>query len=147
MKNITDELESLINDFPNLVLAIPEDNFCKKPAPQKWSKKEILGHLIDSGLANLQRFVRSQFEDQPKIVYDQNNWVKFQNYQNAPTHDILALWVSVNNQIALVLKSMPMCHYGRCCDTGVDQVELKSLSFLAEDYIRHMRHHFNQILA
>ncbi len=42
--------------------------------PNKWSKKEIIGHLINSATNNHQRFVRCQFETIPKIVYDQNKW-------------------------------------------------------------------------
>ena len=31
-----------------------------KPAPRKWSKKEILGHLLDSAVNNHHRFVRTE---------------------------------------------------------------------------------------
>jgi ribosome biogenesis SPOUT family RNA methylase Rps3 len=35
--------------------------------PKKWSKKQILGHLVDSGINNLQRFTEIQFEEKPEI--------------------------------------------------------------------------------
>lgn len=46
--------------------SIPEDIAAQKPAPGKWSKKEILGHLIDSAANNHQRFVRLQL--QPELT-------------------------------------------------------------------------------
>jgi hypothetical protein len=43
-----------------------------KQSPTKWSKKEILGHLIVSSTNNHHRFVPGQFENNPEISYDQN---------------------------------------------------------------------------
>ena len=34
-----------------------------KPFPEKWSKKEVIGHLIDSAQINLQRFTRCTYEE------------------------------------------------------------------------------------
>lgn len=48
-----------------------------KQLPSKWSKKEILGHLIDRVTNNHQRVVRGQFENNPEISYDQNKWNEF----------------------------------------------------------------------
>ena len=45
--------------------AVSEDAAARKPAPDKWSKKEILGHLVDSAANNHQRFVRLQLEHAP----------------------------------------------------------------------------------
>lgn len=45
-------------------------------APEKWSSKEILGHLIDSAYINLQRFVRCTYESEFDLYYDQiNGWM------------------------------------------------------------------------
>ncbi|MGQ0827780.1 MAG: hypothetical protein ACT4ON_05245 [Bacteroidota bacterium] len=67
-------LQHLCDTIPGLLSKIPENDFTNKPRPGKWSKKEILGHLIDSATNNHQRFVRAQFENIPQISYDQNNW-------------------------------------------------------------------------
>ncbi|MBK9046740.1 MAG: hypothetical protein IPL74_08565 [Bacteroidetes bacterium] len=72
-------MEFFIENVPNVLIQI-EDEMAKKSL-QKWSKKEILGHLIDSATNNHQRFVRGQFETVPEISYDQNNWNTFSYYQ------------------------------------------------------------------
>ena len=59
--------------YPKLI-SLDETQFILKPAPNKWSKQEILGHLIDSAVNNHQRFVRTQFQDVPHIPYDQDQW-------------------------------------------------------------------------
>lgn len=66
--------------IPPLLTAIGEPAFSTKPAPEKWSKKEIIGHLIDSATNNHQRFVRAQFEPTPQIYYDQNKWNEYSYY-------------------------------------------------------------------
>ena len=65
------KLQYLCNTIPQLLNEIDDHIFSLKPGAAQWSKKEIIGHLIDSAVTNHQRFVRSQFEEVPKITYDQ----------------------------------------------------------------------------
>jgi DinB superfamily len=60
MKSVTTELITIITDFSNRIAEIPEAEFSAKPNPTKWSKKEVLGHLIDSAENNLRRFICGQ---------------------------------------------------------------------------------------
>ncbi len=54
--------------------AITEDAASTKPAPGKWSKKEILGHLIHSAANNHQRFMRLQLQPEISLPgYDQDD--------------------------------------------------------------------------
>ncbi len=64
--------------------AIDETKSARRPAPGKWSPKEIIGHLIDSASNNHQRFVRAQFQDHLIFPgYNQEAWVEAQDYQNS----------------------------------------------------------------
>mgnify|MGYP003597480034 CR=1 FL=1 len=54
-------LEYLIDKIPDMIVKISDSEFSHKPMPNKWSKKEILGHLIDSASNNHHRFIRSQY--------------------------------------------------------------------------------------
>src|SRR5476651_1239847 len=74
-----------------------------KPSLQKWSGKEIIGHLCDSAQINLQRFVRCTYEENFKLVYFQDEWVQAQAYQQARHTEMLALWRLLNGQIQRVL--------------------------------------------
>lgn len=71
--------------------SISENQWNEKLSDEKWSKKEILGHLCDSAFTNIRRFVVTQYKENENIVYDQNFWVKAQNYQNTLTSDIINL--------------------------------------------------------
>src|SRR6185437_595711 len=85
-------LQFLCDTIPGLLRQIPEDEFSHKPAPAKWSKKEIVGHLIDSATNNHQRFVRGQFENTPFIVYDQDNWNSCSRYQQMDSAHVISFW-------------------------------------------------------
>ena len=60
----------------------PTEELAQRPAPSKWSKKEILGHLVDSGVNNLQRFTEIQFHPKPYVLrnYNQDELVKINDY-------------------------------------------------------------------
>ena len=147
MKHVTQELGELISQYAAKFAAIPDTEFSNKPLPHKWSKKEVVGHLIDSGQNNLRRFIVGQYEAQPpNIVYEQDFWVNANGYQRMKKDEVIMLWRMINQRICDVLNAMPESNYAKECNTGKSAVELHSLQWLAEDYIRHMKHHLNQII-
>ncbi len=141
------ELRSLIARFSAAAQNIGEPAFSAKPLPGKWSKKEIVGHLVDSGHNNLRRFICAQYEaEPPHIVYDQDFWVAANGYQQMPATEVLQLWQLINERICAILAAMPEGYHGRSCNTGRDTLQLHTLEWLAADYVRHMKHHLNQVL-
>lgn len=106
-----------------------------KPAPDKWSGKQILGHLIDSAHNNLQRFVRGTYEANFRIVYNQNEWVKHQHYKKAPIEEIIQLWFLLNKQIVRIWDNYPEERTGVIADVGKFSPEFCTIRKIAEDYI------------
>lgn len=146
MKRIIERLKYLIEVLPIKVYQFSEKEFSAKPM-DKWSKKEILGHLCDSATNNHHRFIRIQFEEQPFVVtpYKQNDWVLIQDYQNTPTDDVIGFWTVINRQIARIISKIPEEKLSYLCDIG----DNKFLTFaeLIEDYLRHTDHHLIQIFG
>lgn len=147
MEAISNELNALINEYSEKFSQIPEAEFAFKPNPKKWSKKEVIGHLIDSAQSNLRRFVVGQYEHQPNIVYQQDFWVQANNYQQAKSEDVIALWRLLNQQIATILIQMPKENYGQLVNTGKGVPEMHTLEWLSADYVKHMKHHINQVIG
>ena len=141
MENIINQLEQILGDYAPLLTQISEEEFAAKPLPDKWSKKEILGHLIDSAQNNIRRFVVAQYEEKPGIKYAQDKWVAAAGYQNYGTNDLVSLWILLNKHASIILKNRAF-NPERICDTG----EIHSLRWLAMDYIKHLLHHLHQIL-
>jgi len=143
MEEIVQNLAEAIDNF----LKIEQQNidWDFKIREENWSNKEIIGHLIDSAQINLQRFVRCTYEQDFKLVYAQNEWVAAAHYQNADIKEVLDLWILLNRQIIRVLINYPEDRLDVTCDIGKTEVQLYSVKWLAEDYVRHMQHHLGQI--
>lgn len=123
----------------------------------KWSKKEILGHLIDSASNNHQRFVRAQFTDDLIFPgYDQDKWVRVQDYQNINWHSLVELWKNFNFLIIHLLsrileqdlkKARTNHNLDRIAWKEIPANEPATLEYFVKDYFGHLHHHLNQILA
>ncbi|ASK31723.1 hypothetical protein CEY12_17085 [Chryseobacterium sp. T16E-39] len=124
---------------------IPEEEWSDKFSEEKWSKKEILGHLCDSALTNIRRFVVTQYKENENIVYDQNFWVRAQNYQNSPTSDVIHLWKYLNLQIVNIVENMPDEVLQNSCDTTKTERRIYTLEYLIQDYMDHLQHHLKTI--
>ncbi|MCG8308379.1 MAG: DinB family protein [Cytophagales bacterium] len=146
MKEVTDviqSLEQLIAEVPAKFKRLSIEEINHKPSPGKWSKKEILGHLCDSCFNNLHRIIRVQYEEQPFIVYDQEEWVKRQNYRERDFDDVLDLWISLHRQFIHALKSFPENHLNSLLDWGGEV----TAQFVITDYLDHHNHHLRQIFG
>ena len=145
MDDIIDKLQGYIETIPERFRELGEDTINLKPNPEKWSKKEILGHLVDSAINNLQRIIRVQYEPGAKIVYHQNEWVEIQNCENLSTETVINLWVSLNHQFIHVVKCFPIEKLDEKINTGKTEIELHTAEYLITDYLAHMEHHLIQI--
>lgn len=132
--------EALLN-FKN----ITDEDWNAKPNSTKWSRKELLGHLIDSASNNLRRLIVGQYEQGTKIVYDQDKWVAYQKYQQLDFEYVKDLWKLMNYQVANVIENIPQNKLDHTCDTGIGKAEVHSLVYFIEDYIVHLKYHIKQI--
>ena len=144
MESVADDLLSALEAAERL-RQIDEAAASKRPAPDKWSKKETLGHLIDSAANNHQRFVRLQLSPHIDLPgYDGDEWVRVQRYQDRSWHEIIDLWRRYNTQLASVIRDVnpnTLRHIWHTPD-GKDL----DLEFIMRDYVVHLRHHLDQIL-
>lgn len=101
------DYESLLNKINVQYLLNTIEDFELKPSENKWSKKEILGHLIDSAINNIQRFTEIQtFEKSYKIkTYNLDDLVKSNDYQNKNNQELFDLWMNLNLHILHIIKN------------------------------------------
>lgn len=141
------QLEEFIESFPGKIKQFSSEELLHKPAPDKWSRQEILGHLIDSAINNLKRFTEIQFLPHPYsvVAYRQNELVIINDYQNLPLDHLLDLWQALNRQIVFVVKNIAAEKLNYSVDPQYEIKEIKTLSWIICDYVAHMAHHFRQI--
>jgi hypothetical protein len=136
-------LEKIIHIYSPRLATVPDLVYSEKPRPEKWSKKEILGHLVDSAQNNIRRFIVAQYEDCPTIGYAQDSWVACSDYQHYAIGDLIALWTLLNRHVVVVLRRMNASAAQRLCSMGGQP---QSLEWVAADYCNHLLHHLHQIL-
>jgi DinB superfamily len=109
-----------------------------------WSRKQLLGHLIDSASNNHQRFVRALLADALEFPrYDQDGNIRVQAVQDADWLLLVSLWASYNRYLAHVIARIPAGKLETVCRIGAG--EPVTLRYLAQDYLVHLLHHLGQI--
>ncbi|MBX2875019.1 MAG: DinB family protein [Saprospiraceae bacterium] len=144
MKNQITRMQAALEEIPHLFNLMSEESASHKSSPARWSKKEILGHLIDSATYNMKRFIEAQFEPGPYIVqkYDQGQNVALSQYQQQATAELLNLWGALNRQIVGIMErqspeslALPVQY----------ETSVYTLEWLLADYVDHLEHHLRQI--
>ncbi len=141
--------QRIANTFREVVdyfLEAAEEEVIYKPSPEKWSKQEILGHLIDSAMHNIVRVAEVQFMDKPfqRPGYQQDALVKANQYQKADLSNLLRLFASLNQHMMFLISLQTE---KTLAFTIEFQGEVNSLSFWLEDYVSHLEHHARQIVT
>jgi hypothetical protein len=145
MQIIIQELLGIVGEYGQKMAAIPNEHFIAKPNLKQWSKIEVLGHLVDSAQNNQRRFICSQYESPPVLItYDQDFWVAANQYSHCRKEDMIQLWSLLNRRIASILANMSEANRQKNCPIGSGG--LKSVEWFAADYVKHLKHHLNQIL-
>lgn len=145
MNDLLSRLSQMIDAVPLQLETFSETALATHPAPNKWSPKEILGHLCDSAVNNLFRFINSQIEEAPFLVqkYDQDQWVRLQHYKQAPIAEIVQFWIYLNKSVIRVISTIPEEKYSCMCK--LPNGDIVTLQWLISDYLSHMEHHLQQI--
>lgn len=150
------ELQNVLDDASIKLSSIPPEIASRKKTKDKWSQKEILGHLIDSANVNYYRFIRSYSKNDLVFkTYPQDIWVDLQSYNNRDWNELINLWKSMNLHILALIQNIPenkklqltdIHNFNEICWKVVEKDEKSSLDYLIKDYIGHLKHHLNQIL-
>jgi len=139
------------------LLALDAAASARRPAPDAWSPREIVGHLIDSASHNHHRFVRARWQDD--LVFDgyaQDAWVDAQAYASADWPELVALWALYNRHVARVMTATPEAvrtrpHARHALDRiawrPVPADQPATLDYFMADYVGHLEHHLRQILG
>jgi DinB superfamily len=128
-----------------LLQNITDEEAAIRPLPNKWTKKEILGHLIDSACNNQQKFVRTIAQKHTDFGgYQQNHWVESQKYNEANWNDLINFWHSYNLHIARIIENVSPDVLGNTIN--IEGAGTFTLKFIMEDYGEHLKHHLKQIL-
>jgi hypothetical protein len=113
-------------------------------SPGKWTRRHIVGHLLDSAANNRQRFVRAAIHGSyAGPAYAQDGWVAAHGYEDQPWEVLLEWWKVEHQILAAVVDRIPEDRLQANCTVG-DNPPV-TLQFLVGDYITHQQWHMRQI--
>lgn len=140
MNGLADTLNALVAHVQTRLQDLRDDETSAPLKPEGWSRKQLIGHLIDSAANNHQRFVRLILQNSVELPgYEQARWVEAQDYNSRPWSELLSLWAAYNEHLAHVIAAVPESALGHTC--RIDAGEPVTLEFLMRDYLRHLKHH------
>lgn len=143
---IASDLGRTVAQAKPLLMKFDNADTTAPPGENKWAKKEILGHLLDSASNNHQRFVRAAQQGSLTFPgYDQNFLVDLQRFADVDWNFLVDFWAAYNRFLAHVINSLPEESAPVICN--IDDNEPATLEWIANDYVAHLKHHLNQILG
>ncbi|MGD0799723.1 MAG: DinB family protein [Terracidiphilus sp.] len=111
-----------------------------------WTRKQIVGHLLDSAANNRQRFVRANIHGSfTGPDYAQAEWVSAHGYSDLPWATLLHWWEVEHEILAAAVDHVPEERLESICKIGENAPV--TLRFVIEDYFRHQRWHLEQLTA
>src|SRR5829696_655832 len=105
--DIVGVLSSQINDTLALLRSIPEERAGFRYEPDKWSIKELVGHLIDSERIFSYRALRFARDDKTALPgYEQDDYVRGGSFDDQQLEDLAAEFASVRQATVLLFKHL-----------------------------------------
>lgn len=134
-----DNVQTVLRDVPPALADVPW-------RPGGWTRKQIVGHLLDSATNNRQRFVRAAIDGSyAGPGYVQDMWVIAHGYAEQSWDDLLLWWQAEHELLIAVVDRIPEDTLAAQCRIG--DSESVTLRYLIEDYVRHQKHHLAQITS
>ncbi len=144
MKSVAAEIRKIVVDVEPKLRELDGDAIANRTSPKKWSRKEILGHLIDSACNNQQKFVRTMLQKELEFPgYRQDDWVDAQKWVKADWSEMIDLWMAYNRHIAFLIENVDEGSLSN--SITIESVGPFTLEFIMPDYVEHLKHHLKQI--
>jgi hypothetical protein len=146
MTEFAGKFRSGLDEVHRVLVSLPEYLADVPWSKGGWTRKQIVGHLLDSAANNRQRFVRASTGGSyfgPN--YGQDEWVAAHGYAEQTWATLLAWWKTEHEILMAVIDRIPEDRLGVQCI--LDEAAPVMLRFLIEDYVEHQMWHVKQLLA
>ncbi|MBN2041648.1 MAG: hypothetical protein JW864_16550 [Spirochaetes bacterium] len=138
MKETAKEIIELVNSHYDKYHDMDDVKASINLASDKWSLKEIIGHLIDSASNNHQRFVRLHIDDLNDFPGYHYDWIKIEHFNLMRFNELLILWKQFNLLLAHIIFNAPE---NKLSNKWKADGQDFTMEFIMKDYLRHLKEH------
>ncbi|HET6647754.1 MAG TPA: DinB family protein [Pyrinomonadaceae bacterium] len=133
-------LESQMEDTAGFLGTIPESQASFRYAPDKWSIKELVGHVIDGERVFAYRALRFARNDKtPLPGFEQDDYVRNGAFDNCRLSDLAAELKSVRQATLFLFKHLDEDAWKRRGVANDDEVSVRALAYIIAGHELHHR--------
>ena len=141
--NVLAVLENQLADAARFAAGVSPERERFRYASDKWSIREVFGHLIDAErVFGYRAFCVSRGEKASLPRFDENAYVEQTSYDRQPLADLLSEFTAVRKGNLAFLCQLDEQDWLRLGTASDNQVSVRALAFIMAG---HVRHHFNVI--
>lgn len=134
-------LEMQVAELERLARWIPPERETYRYGPDKWSIREVFGHLIDAERVFAYRaFCISRGETAPLPSFDENAYVAGSRYNDRKLPDLLTEFTLLRKSGIAFLSRLHDAEWRRMGTASNHPVSVRALAFIMAG---HVRHHVN----
>jgi hypothetical protein len=136
--NIIGALESQLEETLNLIRGLSEEQAMHRYAPDKWSIKEVIGHIIDGERIFAYRALRFSRNDKQKLPgFDQDDFMQYADFDSRSMADLAEEFELSRRANILMFKSFSEEVWTRRGIASEAEVSVRGLAYIMAGHERH----------
>ena len=138
--DVIDELETQAHAFPEFLRAISSEKADYRYAPEKWSIKELVGHVIDTERIMTYRALRFARNDSTPVAgFDEANYVANAHFADRTLESFAEEFDLLRRSNLHFFRSLNEIELGRSGTANGVSVSVKALLFIIAGHLNHHR--------
>jgi hypothetical protein len=125
-------------ELRDLAAHVPADRETFRYGADKWSIREVMGHVADAErVFGYRAFCISRGEQASLPAFDENTYVEESGYDRRPLRDLVELFASLRAANLAELRAIGPAVWGRVGTANHAQVSVRALAFILAGHVRH----------
>jgi hypothetical protein len=138
--NIIEILEKQLQDFPKFFAGRAEKDGELRYAPEKWSVKQVLGHLNDTERVFSYRALRISRNDKTPIEgYEQDDYVRYGPFEQRRLSNLVQEFTCVRNATISLFRNLDREAWTRSGVANKNEVTVRVLAYIIAGHLVHHR--------
>ena len=136
--DVVDLLRSGGDELLEVIRRIPEERGGHRYGPDKWTIREVIGHLIDAERIFTYRALRFARGDQAMLPgFDENEYVKTAGSDQRTLADLTRELAAVRASSVLLFESLPDDAWTRSGNANGNPMSVRAIAYVTAGHTRH----------